>query len=98
MFVGFFLRVSPINRHLLFSPSTATWLVLPQISVLMMVVGQCIFSIFRKQEFVIINNRDNWYDLIIKEGGSRRIFFYIGLENSHVVFNWEADPKLKKYS
>jgi hypothetical protein len=52
MFVGGFLRVCPTHRHrLLFSSSASTWLVLSQRSLLLMVIGQWIFSIPRKQEF-----------------------------------------------
>jgi hypothetical protein len=54
MFVSGFLRVCPIHRHLLplISSSAGTWLVLSQICVLLMVTGQWIFRIPRRQEFM----------------------------------------------
>jgi hypothetical protein len=50
MFVGGFLMVCPIHRHLLLL--ALNWLVLSQRSVLLMIVGQWIFSIPRRQEFM----------------------------------------------
>jgi hypothetical protein len=53
MFVGGFLRVCPIHRYLLLiSSSAGTWLILSQRSLLLMVTGQRIFSIPRRQELM----------------------------------------------